>query len=550
MSTITPGQLSALPPTYFTAVVAGQNSSAWQMSGMRGRTPPCPPGSSGNGRGSDDFSITINELMKTSDVKFGTSGARGLAHKMTDFVCFAYTMGFLQYLFNNEQIKKGDAVAIAGDLRPSTSRIMTAVSTAASYLGYQVINTGTIPSPAAAFYGIQRGIPSVMVTGSHIPDDRNGIKFNKANGEILKDDEAGIRKQAVRIPLSLFNENGFLTEEARQPLGNVERNAEEMFIKRYLDLFSASALVGKRVGLYQHSAVGRDMLHRVLADLGAKVTCLGRSEKFIPVDTEAIRDEDVKLAKQWAKEHGFDAIVSTDGDSDRPLVAGCDGKWLRGDVLGILVAKFLNADSVTTPVSSNTAVEKLGAFKEVNRTRIGSPYVISSMMRAVEAGFRRVVGYEANGGFLTATDMDLEDKMLSALPTRDAFLPILSAILLADSEGKTIEELVTTLPARFTASNRLKNFATERSKAILAKFDSGDRSADLAAVNAVFGKQFGQAADVDYTDGIRITFENGEIVHLRPSGNAPEFRVYSEASSEDRAREINDIGLDIVRGLG
>jgi len=31
-----------------------------------------------------------------------------------------------------------------------------------------------------------------MVTGSHIPADRNGIKFTKRSGEILKSDEPGI----------------------------------------------------------------------------------------------------------------------------------------------------------------------------------------------------------------------------------------------------------------------------------------------------------------------------------------------------------------------
>jgi len=36
---------------------------------------------------------------------------------------------------------------------------------------------------------------------------------------------------------------------------------------------------------------------------------------------------------------------------------------------------------------------------------------------------------------------------------------------------------------------------------------------------------FGKPQDIDYTDGVRIIFNNGEISHLRPSGNAPEFRI-------------------------
>ena len=44
------------------------------------------------------MNIKINDLMVKSGVKFGTSGARGLAVEMTDQVCYTYTKGFLQYL--------------------------------------------------------------------------------------------------------------------------------------------------------------------------------------------------------------------------------------------------------------------------------------------------------------------------------------------------------------------------------------------------------------------------------------------------------------------
>jgi len=77
--------------------------------------------------------FVIKEIMQSSGVKFGTSGARGLAAEMTDQVCYIYTKGFLQYLEQVGEISKaGETVAIAGDLRPSTGRIMTAVARAAA----------------------------------------------------------------------------------------------------------------------------------------------------------------------------------------------------------------------------------------------------------------------------------------------------------------------------------------------------------------------------------------------------------------------------------
>ncbi|HEX7570702.1 MAG TPA: phosphomannomutase [Verrucomicrobiae bacterium] len=537
---------------------------------------------------------SIHELMVRSGVAFGTSGARGLATAMTDQVCYAYTKGFLQYLEGIGELKRaGERVAVGGDFRPSTDRVMAAVCRAADDMGYRAVNCGKVPSPAVALFGLENKIPSIMVTGSHIPDDRNGIKFNKATGEVLKEDEKGMSIQVVELDDALFGADGNFgtpaSSTARSNFNNqravpeagvpreVSPVAGENYVMRYLNFFSHDALKGLRVGVYQHSAVGRDVLVKILSHLGAEVTPLGRSEKFIPVDTEAIRPEDVQLAHDWAATGKYDALVSADGDSDRPLISDEKGNWLRGDVAGILCAKFLEADSISTPVSCNTAVEKCGWFKEIRRTRIGSPFVVASMMQATAGGAKRVVGYEANGGFLLNSNIFCRSrgdeaqtknksetphvvsynfessatpgaKFLRALPTRDAVIVMIGILLLAKAQKKTVSQLAATLPARFTASDRLKDFATEKSVAILAQFNSGSEAADKAAIEKMFGAICGQVAGLNRTDGLRITFTNEEVIHLRPSGNAPEFRCYAEAATDDRAREITALALAAVRG--
>ena len=475
--------------------------------------------------------------MARSGVAFGTSGARGLATAMTDQVCYAYAKGFLQYLESIGEIKRaGERVAVGGDFRPSTDRVMAAVCRAADDMGYRAVNCGQVPSPAVALFGVENKIPAIMVTGSHIPDDRNGIKFNKATGEVLKDDEKGMSSQIVELDDALFDADGNFAKV--KPSHEVSPVAGENYVMRYLNFFSHDTLKGLRVGVYQHSAVGRDVLVKILSHLGAEVTPLGRSDKFIPVDTEAIRSEDVQLAHDWAATGKFDALVSADGDSDRPLVSDEHGHWLRGDVAGILCARFLEADSISTPVSCNTAVEKCGWFGEVRRTRIGSPFVIVSMKQATAAGAQRVVGYEANGGFLLNSEIENGGKKLRALPTRDAVIVMLGILLLAKAQKKTVSQLAASLPARFTASDRLKNFAMEKSQAILAQFNSGSAAADKTAIEKIFGPICGTVASLNRTDGLRITFANEEIIHLRPSGNAPEFRCYAEAATDERAREI------------
>ena len=484
--------------------------------------------------------IKINDLMQQSGVKFGTSGARGLAAEMTDQVCYTYAKGFLQYLEESGELKNVDgassSVAIAGDLRPSTPRIMAAVAKAAADMGYNPVNCGFIPSPAVALYGLVNACPAIMVTGSHIPADRNGIKFNKCTGEILKYDEEQIREQVVEVDESIFGEEGFdLPEE------NIDARID--YVNRYLRAFPEDCLNGKKIGIYQHSAVGRDMLIEIFSGLGADVTPLGFSDTFIPVDTEAIREEDCRLAKEWADENHFDAIISTDGDSDRPLISEENGTWLRGDVACILAAKYLGADSASTPVSCNTALEKCGWFNDIRRTKIGSPFVVASMIEASFAGCKGVIGYEANGGFLTNSDFPINGKELRALPTRDAVLPVLSIILLSIKERKPISALLADLPQRFTASDRIQDFPTEESRKILERFE------DISAIEDAFGEVFGKVESIDRTDGLRVTFESSEVLHMRPSGNAPEFRCYNEAGSEERVQEMQEISMEILLKL-
>ncbi|MES9862417.1 MAG: phosphomannomutase [Candidatus Thiodiazotropha sp. LLP2] len=489
---------------------------------------------------------TITEMMQDSGITFGTSGARGLVSALSEKIAYSYTTAFLQHLTDSGLNSRKGQVAVAGDLRSSTPRIMGAVCKAIHNSGLQPINCGFIPSPAVALYGLQQGIPSIMVTGSHIPDDRNGIKFNRPDGEILKQDEEAIRNQKIAIPKDLFDQQGAFTQSVDLP--PIEREAYKDYVKRYIDFFEPGCLDGMKIGLYEHSSVARESAAEVLEALGAKVTRLGFSEKFIPVDTEAIRPEDIVLAKKWAHAHGLDSIVSTDGDGDRPLVSDEKGEWLRGDMAGMLCANFLQANWIATPVSSNSAVERSGWFNGISRTRIGSPYVVSAMQHLLQEGKQGVVGYEANGGFLNADRLSLAGRILEPLPTRDALIVMLSILNLARSKGMKIFELLASAPARYTFSNRLKAFPIDLSHQRLETFKSGDFERDRKAVEETFGDQFGAVKTIDLTDGVRITFKGDDIVHLRPSGNAPELRCYTEADSEQWVQEMNRICISLLEG--
>ena len=473
--------------------------------------------------------INIQEMMTETGVGFGTSGARGLVSQMTDQVCAAYTLAFIQSLGLSQS---GQKIALGIDLRPSSPQIVAACASAIVQAGCIVDFCGVLPTPALAFYALSEAIPAIMITGSHIPFDRNGIKFYRADGEISKADETAICAAEVELT--------DLPTISHLP---INADAIQLYTQRYTSLFPTDLLTGQQIGIYEHSSAARDCLKQILSDLGATVISLERTETFVPIDTEAVSAEDKQRGLNWSAQYQLDAIISTDGDGDRPLIADETGNWLRGDIVGLLSAKFLQADTVVTPVSCNTAIEKAGWFQKVVRTRIGSPYVIAGMEQAQKDGSISVAGFEANGGFLAGVGLKVNQQILSALPTRDAVLPILALLASAKAKQLKLSGLLSDLPARYTASDRLQNFPVVNSQALLARLQNDDQ-----AYKGLWGQQLGEIIQQDKTDGLRLTFASGEIIHLRPSGNAPELRCYAEADSIERAQALVDLSLQKISG--
>ena len=479
----------------------------------------------------------------TEQLKFGTSGLRGLVSDLTDDIIMRYAHAFLRHLEKIGKISKEASVIVGYDLRSSSPHIKNVVIKTIEDRGYSVINAGEVPTPALALYSLSHRYPAIMVTGSHIPDDRNGLKFYRPDGEITKQDERSIVNELDKTAkgdkggLSENDTPYHLAENYQSP--PVVPDVLELYRKRCLSILPKSALQDMKIGVYQHSSIVRDFLVEVLSALGAKTVAIGRADHFVPVDTEALRDFDRKLALDAVRQYGLDALVSTDGDADRPLIAGSDGIFLKGDVVGMLTAKYLFADAVVTPVTSTSAVETSHFFEHVYRTSVGSPYVIAGMKQALSDGYHTIVGFEANGGVLLGSDISSETCELKKLATRDAMLPILALLGFAQLRGSSVQALQGCLPRRFTASNRLSNIDTEKAKQVLHDLED-------AATRIHFFHPLGNIKHWDVIDGLRVIMDNGDIVHFRLSGNAPELRCYSEAASQEQADKLLEWGLENI----
>jgi len=248
--------------------------------------------------------------------------------------------------------------------------------------------------------------------------------------------------------------------------------------------------------------------------------------------------------------------------------------------LGGLTILYLGADFGAVPITCNDAVDKiLNSKARLVKTKIGSPYVIKSMMDAEKKGFKKIAGWEVNGGFMTYSDFEIFGKKFTALPTRDSVLPLLCVLLSAIEKNKKLSEIMNGLPKRYTNSDKIKEFPNEIADMIVKKYSPADSRIDKLEFRPeetrivykdetaetmkkdsslwnewmekkksleekyLIPNSIGRVASFVYTDGLRMLTENGEVVHLRESSNAPEMRCYAVADSKVRAEEIVRIAL-------
>ena len=108
-------------------------------------------------------------------------------------------------------------------------------------------------------------------------------------------------------------------------------------------------------------------------------------------------------------------------------------------------------------------------------------------------------------------------------------------VILKESQRRAtkVSGLLNDLPQRFTASDRLITLnASSITQLVLDGLRKDQNFLDLVESKTI------TIASRDSTDGIRAIMSSGDILHVRPSGNAPELRIYAESSRPENARSM------------
>jgi phosphomannomutase/phosphoglucomutase len=436
---------------------------------------------------------------------FGTSGIRGHAKKIfTNQFSFDLGRAFAIFLKNHNQKGK---VAIGNDPRESSPRIKAALSSGIIYESFEVFDEGVAPIPSlnTLLKADPSYVGSVMVSGSHVKAELNGLKFFAFGEEILKEHEAEIEKIYYEI-----KEKVNYTDKSDVAISDDKALTS---YKEYLLSKAKGSYPFWKVVVDPGNGAQSDVMPWVFRQLGLNVIEINSSVQllFLSRDTE-VEGDFTELQKKVLEEKA-NLGVGYDSDGDRVVFIDEKGNFIPGDYSGTLIAKDYAFDSVITPINTSQVVESLG--KKVFRTRVGSPYVVEKM-KEVKATF----GFEANGGGI-----------FSELMSRDGGRSSVEILNLLSSTKGTLSELVASLPKFYLFRDKVE-YEWSLKETILKK-----------------AKEEFKGERIEELDGLKIWIDSSTWILFRSSANAPEFRVFAESKDEEKARELLTNGLALVNKI-
>lgn len=391
------------------------------------------------------------------------------------------------------------------DPRPSGPRIKEYFTSGLVYQNREVFDEGVVPIPSLNWLLISSDfVASAMVTGSHIKADLNGIKFFAFKEEILKEYEQEItdiyKKVKEEIPVA-----------RETPLVKGENRANELYIQM-LEKLAQTPFPAWKVVVDCGNGAQTEVMPKVLAKLGLQLITINcdLTQAFLSRDTET-EGAFSELQKEVIKEKA-NIGIGFDADGDRVVFIDEKGHFIPGDYSGALISKYGSTKLVVTPINTSQVVEYLG--KPVVRTKVGSPYVVAKM-KEVGADF----GFEANGGGFS------RELMLS----RDGGSTTIKILNILKQTNKSLSQLIGELPRFFLYRTKV-DCPWEKDNEV------------LAAAKAKF-----KGIKTEELDGLKIWTDNTTWVLFRSSQNAPEFRVFAEAKTQEEATKLGEDGIKLVK---
>ena len=456
-------------------------------------------------------------IKSISGIRGTIGGKAGDGLSSVDVVKF--TAAYACFIKTNNPL--ATKIVVGRDARLSGSMVEKLVVGTLMSMGLDVINIGlaTTPTTEIAVTGCEAD-GGIIITASHNPKQWNALKLLNSKGEFLSDKEG---KEIIAIA----EEDNYSFSEV-DDLGKEYK--DETWAMRHIEMVKNLSLVdaeaiknaGFTVAVDAVNSVGGIVIPRLLHALGVKnvieLNCeatgkFSHNPEPIPQNLTEIS----ALMKDGKADVGF--VV--DPDVDRLAIVMENGEMFVEEYTLVAVADYILSQTPGATVSNLSSSRALADVTHkhgcsYSAAAVGEVNVVDKMK---ETG--AVIGGEGNGGVIYP----------ELHYGRDALVGVALFLTLLAKEGKKVSELKKTYPAYTIVKNKIEL--------------TPDINVD-ALLKAV--KEHYKEEKVTDIDGVKIDFADG-WVHLRKSNTEPIIRVYSEASTPEKAEDLASTVMNIIKTL-
>ena len=348
-------------------------------------------------------------------------------------------------------------IAIGHDSRLSAGRISACAVKAVTESGCDAIVTGLSSTPSMFMLLQEEDIgadASVMITASHLPFNKNGLKFFTPEGGLEGKDIADILAMAAEG--AALSGSGCVQE-----LSYIDRYSEGLvrFVREKTG--QEKPLAGKKIVVDAGNGAGGFYVDKVLKPLGADTA----GSQFLEPDgnfpNHIPNPEDKKAMhaiSQRVKETGADFGIIFDTDVDRAGAVDKQGEEINRNRLIALISAILLQEKSGTIVTDSVTSDGLTAFIESRggkhcRYKRGYRNVIDKAKELNAAGEYSPLAIETSGHAALMENYFLDDG--AYLVTR-----ILVSLAQLAKEGKDIGDLIADLPEPAEAAEVRLGFTT------------------------------------------------------------------------------------------
>ena len=446
-------------------------------------------------------------IKSISGIRGTIGGAAGDGLTPLDIVKF--TSAYATFI-RRTTTKTSNVIVVGRDARLSGQMVDDVVVGTLTGMGFDVVNIGlaTTPTTEIAVVG-ENACGGIIITASHNPKQWNALKLLNEDGEFLNDAQG---KEVLAIAEREDFDYAEVDALGKEYINNtyMQRHIDSVLKLKLVDV-DAIRKANFTVAVDAVNSIGGVVIPALLKRLGVKnvieLYCeptgkFGHTPEPIPENLTDI----ASLMAEGKADVGF--VV--DPDVDRLAIIMENGEFFVEEYTLVSIADYVLSQTpgaTVSNLSSSRALRDVTVAHGCSYTAaaVGEVNVVTEMKRT-----GAVIGGEGNGGVIYP----------ESHYGRDALVGVALFLTLRAKSGKKVSELKKGYPQYSIAKNKIQ------------LTPDIDVDAILRAV-----KEHYSAEKITDIDGVKIDFADC-WVHLRKSNTEPIIRIYSEASTMEKAESL------------